>query len=190
MLNILLYIVQIVLLIIFFVTLILFILWSIGNFKNKVPFVSSSSKILENINKALGVKDNSIVYDLGCGDGRVLFYLSRFNSKAKYIGFENNLFPLILAYVGAFLNKKKTGNDVIIYNKNFFTEDLSKATHIFTYLYPNVMDELLPKLEKELVPGTRLISLSFQFSFKKSIEEIDLKRNKYQLGRKLYIYQF
>lgn len=190
MLNILLYIVQIILLIIFFVTLILFTLWSIGNFKNKVPFVSSSNKILENINKALLLKDNSIVYDLGCGDGRVLFYLFRFNSKAKYIGYENNLFPFILAKLSSFLNKKKTINNVAIYNKDFFKEDLSKATHIFTYLYPNVMDELLPKLEKELNPGARLVSLSFKFSFKKPIEEIDLKRGKYQLGRKLYIYQF
>jgi len=52
------------------------------------------------------------------------------------------------------------------------------------------MDELLPKFQKEFKPGTRLVSLSFKFASKTPIEEIDLKRNKYKLGRKLYVYEF
>ena len=190
MLNILLYVLQILLLIVFFITVILFILWSIGNLKNKVPFVTTSNAILKDIEKALEVKDDSVVYDLGCGDGRVLLYLSRFNRNARYIGIENSAFPIILARFESFLNKKKTGNKVEIINNNFFKQDLSDATHIFTYLYPNIMDELLPKFEKEVKPGTRLVSLSFKFAHKTPINKIDLKRSKYKLGRKLYVYQF
>lgn len=188
--NLLLYVLQIVLLIILFGTTILFLLWALGNFKNKVPFVTTSNAVLKDIEKALEIKDDSVVYDLGCGDGRVLFHLSHSNPKAKYIGIENGLFPLLLARVESFLNNKKTGNKVEIINRNFFKQDLSNATHVFTYLYPNIMDELLPKFENEFKPGTRLVSLSFRFRNKTPIDEIDLNRSKYKLGRKLYVYQF
>lgn len=190
MIYILTYVVQIVLLIVFLSIIFLFILWSIGNFKNKVPFVSASNAVLKDVSSALEIKDDSVVYDLGCGDGRVLFYLFGVNQKAKYIGIENNLFPIILARFMIFLNKKKFKNNVEIINKDFFKQDLSDATHIFTYLYPHIMDELLPKFQKEFKPGTRLVSLSFKFAGKTPTKEIDLKRNKYKLGRKIYVYQF
>jgi SAM-dependent methyltransferase len=188
--HILFLILQFVLLISFFVVLVLFIFWAIGNFKNKVPFVTAPSAIMKDIAKALEVKDDSVVYDLGCGDGRILIHLSKINPKAKYIGIENNTFPIILARVNSFFSKKKTGNKVEIVNKDFFKQDLSNATHIFTYLYPNIMDDLLTKFDKELKPGTRLVSLSFKFTGKQPINEIDLKRSKYKLGRKLFVYQF
>ncbi len=184
------YVVQVILLIVFLVVIILFILWSIGNIKNKVPFVAASNAVLKDIDKALDIKDDSVVYDLGCGDGRVLLYLSHFHPKAKYIGVENSAFPILLARFGSFLNKKNTGNKVEIINKDFFEQDLSNATHIFTYLYPNIMDDLFPKFREELKPETKLVSLAFKFSGKEPISEIDLKRSKYKLGRKLFVYQF
>ena len=52
------------------------------------------------------------------------------------------------------------------------------------------MDDLLPKFDRELKKGTRLVSLSFQFTNKRPSLEIDLNRNKYKLGRKLYVYDF
>ncbi len=190
MFIILFYIFQIILLIVFLSVITLFILWTIGNIKNKVPFVTASNAVLKDIEKAFVIKDDSVVYDLGCGDGRVLFHLSKSNKKAKYIGVENSTFPFLLAKLGSLLNMKKTGNKVEIIKKDFFKQDLTDATHVFTYLYPSVMDELLPKFEKELKKGTKLVSLSFKFASKTPIEEIDLGRNKYKLGRKLYVYQF
>jgi SAM-dependent methyltransferase len=190
MLYILFYILQILIIIILFSTIILSLLWAIGNFKNKVPFVTASNAVLKDIEKALGVKEDSVVYDLGCGDGRILFHLSRSYPKARYIGIENSSFPLILAKFGSFLNNKKIGNKVEVIGDDFFKQDLSKATHVFTYLYPGLMDELLSKFENEFKPGTRLVSLSFKFTNKIPINEIDLGRNKYKLGRKLYIYEF
>ena len=190
MLNFLLYVSEFFLAILLIVIIILFIMWTIGNFKNKAPFVTSSSAVLKDIAKAMEVKDESVVYDLGCGDGRILFYLSKINSKARYIGIENGMFPFLLSKIGAFYNKKITNNSAEILRKDFFKHDLSDATHIFTYLYPNVMDDLLPKFDKELKRGTRIVSLSFKFTNKASLFEVDLGRSKYKLGRKLYVYQF
>lgn len=190
MLNILVFVLEILSLIILVGTSVLLLMWAIGNLRSKVPFITAPSSVFENIDKALGLDNNSVVYDLGCGDGRILFYLSKIYPKAKYIGIENRSFPVLLARLGSFLNKKKTGNKIEVINDDFFNKDLKNATHIFTYLYPNMMDDLLPKFDRELKPGTKLVSLSFQFSGKKPINEVDLGRNKYKLGRKLYIYQF
>lgn len=164
-------------------------LWAVGNIVNKVPFVATPSSTLKEIEKAFSLKDDSVVYDLGSGDGRVLFHLARNNPKAKYIGIENSKFPFILSKFGKFLNRKNSGNVKII-NNNFFKQDLSSATHIFMYIYPNVMDDLLTKFDDELKPGTKLVSLSFKFTNKKPISEVDLRKNKNKFGRKLYIYEF
>jgi len=190
MLSILFYIFVIIIIFILLFTSILLFLWVIGNMRSRVPFVTASNGVLKDIQEAFSLKDDSVIYDLGCGDGRILFYLSSSFPKAKYIGIEHSWFPFILAKVGSFINRKKTGNNVEIFQADFFKTDLSNATHIFTYLYPNIMDELLSKFEKEFKSGTKLVSLSFKFTNKIPIKEIDLARSKYKLGRKLYVYQF
>lgn len=162
----------------------------ISGLRAKVPFIPVPNSILADIHKILEVKNNSVVYDLGCGDGRVLFYLSKLTPQANYIGIENSLFPTILARILYWWHKRQNKIDVKILNKDFFKYDLSDATHIFTYLYPNVMDDLLIKFDRELKPGTRLVSITFKFTSKQPIAEFDLGRSKYQLARKIYVYEF
>jgi len=182
--------VEIILIVILVIIMALLFTWAFGNIKNKVPFIGASRKVLKDIEKALDIKDNSVVYDLGSGDGRILFYLSKNNKNAKYIGVENSSFPIFLSKIINFFNFKKTGAHIKIVNNDFFKEDLSNATHIFMYLYPSIMDELLSKFGKELKSGTKIVSLSFQFNGKIPNEEIDLHRSKNKLNRRLYVYQF
>lgn len=181
---------SLVALFVLFTVLCLLFLWVWSNIRAKVPFVSIPNSVLKDIEKALALKEGSIVYDLGCGDARVLFYLAKNNPKLKYIGIENSPFPFVIAKVLSFWNKKVNNINVEIINKDFFDIDLSNATHIFTYLYPNIMDDLLPKFDKELKSGTRVVSASFHFTTKREISLIDLKRGKYQLGKLLYVYEF
>ena len=162
----------------------------ITGYRAQVPFIPVPLNTLSHIYKALGVKEGSTVYDLGCGEGRVLFYLSKIMPKATYIGIENGPFPLILARARAWWHEKTTGTKIQIINQDFFNHNLSGATHIFAYLYPSVMDDLLPKLDRELTPGTRLVSMSFKFTQRQPQQEIDLHRGRYKLARKLYIYEF
>ena len=162
----------------------------VTGYRAKVPFVPVPDSILKEIYNLLEIKDDSVVYDLGCGDGRVLFYSARLTPKARYIGIENVAFPLILARVRAWWYKKSTGTTIEILNQDFFHKDLSDATHVFTYLYPNVMDDLLQKLDRELKPGTKLVSVTFKFTQKQPVKEFDFKRSKYKLARKIYVYEF
>lgn len=186
-----LYIIQYALILFLISILIMLFMWVYSGFKSKVPFVPVPSSVLPEIKKLIDLKDDSIVYDLGCGEGRVLFYLSKFKPSASYIGIENSLFPLTLAYIKLWWYKKiLKNNSVKILNKDFFTQDLSQADYIFVYLYPNVLDDLLPKFDQELKPGTKVVSASFKFTQKQPTKEYDLGRNKYKLARKLYIYEF
>ncbi|MFA6999625.1 MAG: class I SAM-dependent methyltransferase [Candidatus Paceibacterota bacterium] len=162
-----------------------------GNLRAKVPFVGVPVKTLKDIKKALLLKEGNVFYDLGCGDGRVLFYLAKNNPNIEYIGIENSLFPFILASIQNWWQKKINNiNNIKIIKGDFFKIDLSKATHIFTYLYPNVMDDLLPKFDKEFKSGAKLVSMSFHFTNKRESSEIDLKRGKYQIAKKIYVYEF
>lgn len=185
-----LFVLQWLVVIILLLVLILMFLWMANLMREGFSFIPVSKPILIEIEKVIGINDNSVVYDLGCGDGRVLFYLSKLHPKAKFVGVERGTFPLFLAKVDAVFNKNKKGNQVKIINADFFKADLSNATHIFTYLRPDVMDNLLPKLDQELKKGTKLISVYFQFTLKRPIAEASFGKNPNNNRRRLYIYEF
>lgn len=168
--------------------LMFFWMWSV--FTNKAPFVGVPTKTLDDIAKSLNINSNSVVYDLGSGDGRVLFHLYKTNRQASYTGIEKASFPMFLSRVSNFFHKKKNKSDIKFIKDDFFNTDLSNATHIFTYLYPNIMDDLLSKFDKELKPGTKLVSMSFHFTTKREKEILELKKSKWGLARKIYIYEF
>lgn len=178
---------------IFLFLVVLFVLfyWMASAMMAKVPFISVPNSILPDIAKALNIKEGSVVYDLGCGDARVLRYLARTEPKAKFIGIENSSFPYRLAQMISWWNKKRGHTDnVEILCQDFFKHDLSNATHIFLYLYPNVMDDMIGKLDRELKPGCRVVSASFKFTQKAPLMKIDLLRGKRQLARELIVYEF
>jgi len=166
--------------------LILFNLFSLTSI-NRAPYISIPNKVLPKIVDALNIQPNSVLYDCGSGDGRVLRACSQKEPQAKYIGLEMSLYPFMLSRL---LNRRYGFNNIEIKKHNFFKTDFSSATHIFTYLYPFVMDSLLPKFNKELSPGTILVSCDFKFKNKQPIKVIDLQRAEKALGRVIYIYQF
>jgi predicted RNA methylase len=134
---------------------------------------------------------HSVVYDLGCGDGRVLTTLYAQNNKATYIGIERN--PLV--YVLARIKTRHISQSIslahlsVIYG-DIFNQDLSRATHVVAYLSPQVLDALLPKFERELHTGAKVYSIDFQFTHKQPKEVVDFGRSATSLGQKLFVYQF
>jgi len=165
-------------------------LWVWSTFQVKSPFFPIARAVLADIYKALDVKEGSVVYDLGSGDGRVLFYGAHLVPGASYKGIEKNSFALVLFTINKWLHRKEEKTHVTIIKEDFFKHNLSDATHIFVYLSPKLLDDLLAKFENELKPGTRLVSASYQFTLRRPKMEIDLGRHTYQLSRKLYVYDF
>ncbi len=106
--------------------------------------------------KVTKIKKGERVVDLGCGDGRIVFRAEKeFGAIAE--GYEISVFVWLLAQSNRILKRAKSK----IYRRNFFTADLSKADVVFCYLLPEVMQELVPKFQKELKKGARIISASF-----------------------------
>lgn len=152
-----------------------------------IPFVPVNKIILDEIISALELNEHSILYDLGCGDARVLFAAAKRNKKISCLGIEIAPFPFLLSKAKEFFCEYK--NVHIIYG-NFSDLNISSATHIFLYLFPEKLDELLPKFEKELKAGTRVISCDFEFTKRKPNKIIKLELTLWQKNKKLYIYDF
>lgn len=156
------------------------------------PFVPVSRRVIPAVVEAFtlagqAIDNQSIVYDLGCGDGRILKEAYREKPEATYVGLELDALPYLLARINT---KNIRSSRFKILKKNLFSHDLKEATHLVVYLFPKVMDALLPKLEQELPPGAVLVSVSFTFSKKEPEKIIDLKRSPRALVQRLYVYRF
>lgn len=109
------------------------------------------------------VAKKDIIYELGCGNARFLVIAAR-EFGARGVGIEID--PL--RYLTAKLNVKinKVSNKVTLKRGNFFDYNISDATIVFVYLVPRVLEKLKPKLFKELIKGTRIISYKYKFALK------------------------
>jgi SAM-dependent methyltransferase len=155
--------------------------------KISVPFVPLSHSTLEAIYKELDLMPSSVLYDLGCGDGRILRFCHDRMPEATYKGYDIGFEPLAFAYAK---NWKVLSQKFSIRRKDFFSQDLRDATHIFLYLLPEAVDALLPKFERELAPGARVICADFPFSGKEPEKALVLKKPRLENGKKLFVYRF
>lgn len=158
--------------------------------RKQAPFVPVSREILPAIIKELDIKNKSLVYDLGCGDGRVVLAGAKAFPQAQFVGLEKNPLPYCLARLNVFTSSQSVR--VKILKRNFFKTDLSSATRLFLYLLPEQNEKLFSKLQKELKPGTKVVSCDFAFKNKTSQKIIDLSAEARfgALKHKLYVYQF
>jgi len=122
-----------------------------------VPFVPTPHDIVMEMLKLAEVGKNDVVYDLGCGDGRIVVAAAK-HFGARAVGVDKD--PRRVAE--SLENVKKNGVEhlVTIVQDDLFNVDLSPATVITMYLLPSVNNALRPKLEK-LKPGTRIVSHDF-----------------------------
>lgn len=126
--------------------------------KNFIPFVPTSMKVVNAMIDFASVKEGDLVYDLGCGDGRIVAEVSKIKN-VKAIGVEKKIDVYLTALVFKFFNKTK----YTIKLGDIFDENLSNANVIFLYLMPNIMGSLEKKIIDECNNGTIIISNSFLF---------------------------
>ncbi|MBN1682197.1 SAM-dependent methyltransferase [Candidatus Bathyarchaeota archaeon] len=123
------------------------------------PYVPTPQPVVLEMLSVAEISSKDIVYDLGCGDGRVIFSaVELFNAK-KAVGFEIN--PYWITSIEKKIIDKKLINRVFVYRKNFMEADISEASVVTIYLTTNGNMKLKPKLESELKPGSRIVSHDF-----------------------------
>lgn len=155
------------------------------------PFIPLPKKSLKRLVEILEINEMDVVYELGCGDGRVLHELYKVKNVGTYIGIERNLVVYCIAYIRTkFFTTYHTNSTIKIVYGDIFNQELQDATLIIMYLFPEVMDDLLPKLKSELRKGTLLYSVSFQFRGKDPKMVVPLLEGKAYLAREVYVYEF
>lgn len=122
------------------------------NLKTLVPWVKTPLKNLQIVLEEINLPAGSLIYDLGCGDGRFLFMAERRGLKA--VGYELALYP----YLKAQFNKFLQASHVKIRRQDFLKQDLSAAEAIFVFLNALVMERIGLKLKKNLKPGIIVVS--------------------------------
>jgi precorrin-6B methylase 2 len=125
--------------------------------KLDVIFVPTPHEVVKVMLEVAEVKPTDILYDLGCGDGRVVVTAA---SKHGCRALGVDLDPQRISESRENVKKSKVGHLVTIRRADIFQTDLSEASVITLYLLPKLNVRLLPKLEK-LKPGTRIVSHSF-----------------------------
>lgn len=125
-------------------------------------FIPLPRNTIKKILKLAKVGRRDVVYDLGCGDGRVLIEAARRGAKA--VGVENN--PLVYWLCKKNVERSNLGKKIKIIYGDMFKQNLHDATVVVVYLSQNLNNKLQPKLERELRTGTRVVSADHTFAWK------------------------
>lgn len=126
--------------------------------KKDVPYVPTRQNIVEAMLSLAKVKKDDVVYDLGCGDGRIVI------TAAKLYGTNGvgiDIDPQWIKQANENAKIENVTEKVQFIEGDLFKQDFSKATVVTLFLLPEINERLRPILLKQLKPGTRIVSHRF-----------------------------
>lgn len=126
--------------------------------KPEVPFVPTPDEVVLEMLTIAHVAEDDILYDLGCGDGRIVITAAK-KFGCRGVGIDIN--PERIKESRENAAKADVSGKVEFIQMDLFEANISEATVVTLYLLSKVNLELLPKLFRELSPGTRVVSHQF-----------------------------
>ena len=123
-----------------------------------VIYVPTRQIIVDAMLKVAGVKAGDVVYDLGCGDGRIPVSAAKLGARSVCVDID----PKRIAEANENVKKNGVADRVRLLNQDLFTTDLSEASVVTLYLLPKLNEKLRPILWTTLKPGTRIVSHAFE----------------------------
>jgi SAM-dependent methyltransferase len=134
------------------------------------PYIATPQDVVDRMLTFAGVTRQDVVYDLGCGDGRIPIAAAR-KYGARGVGFD--LDPKLIELAKS--NAKAAGADSLVsfQVQNVLTADVSGATVVTLYLLSSSNERLRPMLLKQLKPGARIVSHAFSMGRDWPADSID-----------------
>ena len=136
-----------------------------------VPYVPTEEAVVAEMLKTAGVKKGDVLYDLGCGDGRIVI------TAAKEFGVRGvgiDIDPVRIKEARPNAEKAGVAGLVKFIEQDLFDARIGEATVVTLYLLPQINLKLRPKLFRELKPGTRIVSHAFDMGDWKPEKQLDV----------------
>ncbi len=135
------------------------------------PYVATPDRVVRQMLEAANVSSDDVVFDLGSGDGRIpIMAAQEFGARA--VGVEID--PDLVEKARANAEDAGVSDRVEFRQKDLFKTDLSEATVVALYLWPEINVKLRPKLLRELDPGDRIVSHDFRMGDWEPDQEIEM----------------
>ena len=144
-----------------------------------VIYVATPPDVVDAMLKVANVKPTDLVYDLGCGDGRIVITAAQ-GYGARGVGIDID--PQRIKEATANAQLAGVSDKVRFIQADLFEANISEATVVMLYLLPSLNEKLRPKLMKELKPGTRIVSHAFEIGDWKPEKELNVN------GRRVYMW--
>ena len=133
------------------------------------PYVATTLETLNAMLDFAGVTSRDNVYDLGCGDGRIVIAAAK-KYGARGVGIDIN--PALIERARGDAERSGVAERVNFQIGDLFEMDIRNATVVVLYLLPDVNMRLRPRLQHELKPGTRIVSHGFDMGDWKADKEM------------------
>ena len=133
-----------------------------------VPYVPTTDTAVKAMLQLAGVKSSDVVYDLGCGDGRIVVAAAK-EYGARGVGIDID--PQRIREARENARRAGVENRVRFQEQDLFQSDFREATVVTLFLLPVLNRRLRPQLEA-LKPGTRIVSNTFEIGDWKPAREI------------------
>ncbi|MBA3893326.1 MAG: class I SAM-dependent methyltransferase [Gemmatimonadales bacterium] len=137
-----------------------------------VHFVPTDTTKVREMLTAAKVGSKDLVYDLGCGDGRIVITaVKKYGARGVCVDID----PVRIKESKSNADTAGVRDRIRFVEGDLFEQDLSKATVVTLYLLPSLNERLRPKLFRELRPGTRIVSNAFDMGDWKADRTLDTK---------------
>jgi cyclopropane fatty-acyl-phospholipid synthase-like methyltransferase len=154
-------------------------------YSNKLaPYVSSPVRVVDRMLQMAEIKPGETLYDLGCGDGRILIAAVQ-KYKVTAVGVE--ISPKLAAKASASIEKAGLQARARVIPGDLLNVDFTGADVVAIYLSTQLNAELRPRLEKFLKPGARVVSHDYEIPGWKAAK---VERTEGGKGHLIYLYEF
>jgi cyclopropane fatty-acyl-phospholipid synthase-like methyltransferase len=149
---------------------VLLLSWTTALSQTLAPFIATPEDVVDRMLAFATVTSNDVVYDLGCGDGRIPI-AAAVKYGARGVGLDID--PALIEKSRA--NAKAAGVEHLVEFKvqDVMTADVSRATVVTLFLLSSSNEKLRPMLTRQLRPGARIVSHAFSMGRSWPAERVD-----------------